>query len=83
MKKTKYSIPLMELLTRPFIRDDQAYDYLNKLTDEEIEQRYKEVELILEEEGVSKKFPDWNAARLAKLIDSDVLYKVFKSDEKK
>lgn len=63
-----------ELLARPIIRDDQAHEYLNKMTDQEIRTWEQEVDAILERDGVPKKFPDWNAAVMAKMIDTDILY---------
>ena len=73
-----YSLTVKELLKRPIIRDDQPHEYLNKMTDEEIERRYAEIDAILEADGVPKVYPDWNAAHLAKIIDSHVLYQCFK-----
>jgi hypothetical protein len=51
------------------------------MSDEEIETRYKEIDEILEEDGIDRKYPDWNAAQLAKVIDSHILYQCFKLGE--
>ncbi len=75
----KYTIGIEELIKRPIIRNDRPEEFLNKMTDEEIKQWEKEVELILLEEGTVQKFPDWNAAFLAKSIDRGILYDLFKN----
>jgi hypothetical protein len=74
----KYTINIDELIKRPIIRDDQRHESLNKMSDEEIKQFEYEVEQSLIEEGVVQKFPDWNAAFLAKMIDREILYTIFK-----
>lgn len=79
----KYSLKFDELLKRPVIRDDQIAEFLNKMTDDEIKQWDKEVELTLEEEKIPKVFPDWNAAYYAKIIDRDILYRLFKEGSQK
>ena len=70
----EYTVKIGELIARPLIRNDQTYDFLNKMTDEEIDQWDKEVAEMLKEEKVPEIFPDWNAAYLAKLIDRQILY---------
>ena len=75
----KYTLKIEELIKRPIIRNDRPEEFLNKMTDEEIEQWEKEVEQNLMQEGVDKKFPDWNAAFLAKTIDRGILYSLFKN----
>ena len=77
-RRTKHSIPIDELLKRPIIRNDSAFEFLNKMTDEEIRQWNSEVEQMLIEEKAPRKFPDWNAAFLAKKVDTDILYNLFK-----
>ena len=73
----EYTINLKELIARPVIRNDNTYDFLNKMTDEEINQWDKEVSEILKEEKVPEMFPDWNAAYIAKLVDRQILYELF------
>ena len=75
---THYSILLPELIIRPIIRKDQIHEFMNKMTDEELIQRDQEIYAKLEEEGVQKIFPDWNAAYMAKQIDTDIIYKMFR-----
>jgi 16S rRNA C967 or C1407 C5-methylase (RsmB/RsmF family) len=73
----KYAIKIGELIIRPVIRDDQVYEFLNKMTDEEIDQWDKEVSEMLKEENVPEMFPDWNVAYMAKLVDRQILYDLF------
>jgi hypothetical protein len=79
----EYSLTFTELLKRPVIRDDQIAEFLNKMTDKEIKQWDKEVELTLEEEKIPKVFPDWTAAYYAKIVDRDILYRLFKEGSQK
>jgi 16S rRNA C967 or C1407 C5-methylase (RsmB/RsmF family) len=79
----EYTINLKELIARPVIRNDNAYDFLNKMTDEEINQWDKEVSETLKEEKVPEMFPDWNAAYIAKLVDRQILYDLFLSGDSK
>ena len=72
-----YSISLRELIKRPIIRNDQPHEYLNKMSDEEINQYYNEIYLVLDKDKVSLSYPDRNAAFLAKIIDHDILYRLF------
>ena len=74
----EYTLKIEELIKRPIIRSDNAEEFLNKMTDEEIRQWEKEVEDNLLEAGVVQKFPDWNAEFLAKTIDRAILYNLFK-----
>ena len=75
---TQYSITIPELIFRDIIRTDQDYEWMNKLTDDELIQLDQEIYAMLEDEGVKKVYPDWNAAYLSKTIDRDVLYNIFK-----
>jgi len=73
-----YTITIEELIKRPIIRDDKPEEFLNKMTDDEINQWGKEVEENLLASGVPKQYPDWNAAYISKMIDMGILYKLFK-----
>ena len=73
----KYKLTILELIQRPIIRNDNAYEFLNKMTDKEIDQWDKEVMQMLKKEKVLEVFPDWNAAYLAKMIDRQILYDLF------
>jgi len=65
---------LKNFVKRPIIRNDTAEEFLNKMTDDEI----KEIEEELIKKGVPKKFPEWNSAYLAKIIDIGILYTIIK-----
>jgi len=78
-----YSISIDDLLNRDDIRSDFSGNesWMNKLTDAEIEQFYLEAREMCINESVKEKFPDINAALLAKVIDRGILYKLFKMNE--
>ncbi len=78
----KHTITINELIDRPIIRNDKLEEFLNKMTDSEIEQWEFEIEQTLLENGIIKKYPDWNVEFLTKTIDFSILYKVFKSVKK-
>lgn len=71
------ALSIVELINRPIIRNDKPYEFLNKMTDEELKQWDDETVELLREENVKSIFPDWNAAYLAKMIDSQILYELF------
>lgn len=73
-----YSLTIEELINRPIIRSDQGYEYLNKMTDVEIQIFDREIEQILIEDNVPKQYPDWNVSVMSKYIDFDILYNLFK-----
>ena len=74
----EYSIKIQELIDRPIIRDDQMNEWLNKMTDNETVDYFNEMDQMLDEEGVTHHYPDRNSAQLAKLIDRDIIYRLFK-----
>ena len=76
----KHTIDIRELVSRQTIRTDKMYEFLNKMTDEEIAQYDKETDLILLNENTIQRFPDWNYAITSKNIDSEIMYKIFKID---
>jgi 16S rRNA C967 or C1407 C5-methylase (RsmB/RsmF family) len=73
----EYTLTIQELIQRPIIRNDNAYEFLNKMTNEEIKQWDKEAEQMLKDEKIPEMFPDWNAAYLTKIIDRQILYDLF------
>jgi len=73
----EYSITISTLLGRPILRDDQAYEFLNRMTDEEIQQWDNETMQMLKEDCTPEVFPDWNSAYLAKCIDRQILFELF------
>ena len=78
----EYSISLEELLQRPIIRNDFDEEWMNKMTDDELDQFDKESYQICLEEGTPEKFPDINSACLAKHIDRGILYNILEMGTK-
>lgn len=77
MNKT-YTISIPELIERPIIRDDFNEEWMNKMTDEELDQFDKESCQFCLDEGTPNVYPDINAARLSKHIDRFILYNIIK-----
>ena len=75
------SISIQELINRPLLKNIEQSEFLNKMTDDETEQYFKEVELLLEKENIPKSFPEWNSAFLTKIIDRNILYLILKNDQ--
>ena len=73
-----YTITIQELLERPIIRNDYNEEWMNKMTDNELNQFDKETYQMCIENGTPEKFPDINAAHLSKHIDRNILYKLLK-----
>ena len=67
-----------ELINKPIIRNDQTEEWLNKLTDEEILEWNIKMRDECLKAGTPNKFPDINAARLAKHIDTTIIYNLIK-----
>ena len=67
-----------ELINKPIIRNDHNEEWLNKLTNEEIAAWDKEMIEECVKAGTPYKFPDMNAAILAKHIDTTILYNLIK-----
>jgi hypothetical protein len=76
------SITMQELLERPVIRNDYDEEWMNKMTNEELNQFDRESYQACLEEGTPEKYPDINAACLSKHIDMCILYKLLKQDKK-
>jgi hypothetical protein len=74
----KYTLGINELLNRPIIRNDHNEEWINKMTDEEISLFHKECLQFCLDAGVENKFPDINAAIIAKHIDFDIIYRLIK-----
>jgi hypothetical protein len=77
----KYSLTILELIDRPIIRNDRPEEWMNKMTDEEEAIWDKEARAMCIAEGTPQKFPDMNAAHLAKSIDRGILYSLIKMGE--
>lgn len=73
-----YSITIQELLERPIIRNEFDEEWMNKMTDDELNQFDKETYQMCIENGTPEKVPDINAACLSKHIDRNILYKLLK-----
>lgn len=73
---TVYSITMDELIRRPIIRDDNEMEWMNKLTDDEINQRYIEIAKIYEE-SENLGGSTLHTFQLDRFIDTDILYKMF------
>jgi hypothetical protein len=67
-----------ELINKPIIRNDYDEEWLNKMTDEEIEAWEDEMLEECIKAGIPYKFPDINGALISKHIDTTILYKIFK-----
>ena len=77
----KYSITIQELLERPIIRNDYNEEWMNKMTDEELNQFDEETYQICIQEQTPENYPDINAACLSKHIDRNILYELLKEDK--
>ena len=77
--KTQYSISIDELIRMPDIRNDFTGNdiWMNKLTNEQLDQFDQEARNMCIEEGVPNKYPDMNSALFAKYIDRGILYRIF------
>jgi hypothetical protein len=84
MNKT-YTISIIELLDRPIIRNDQQYEWMNKMTDEELDNWQKEsIEIIKDTtENYEVYNGNWMLDLISKHIDRDILYRIMKMDEGK
>ena len=71
----EYSLKIQDLVNRPIIRNDRPEEFMNKMTDDELEMMESEISDILKSNCVDKKFPDWNSAYLSKIVDRGILYR--------
>ena len=71
--KNKYTITMNELIARPIIRSDRPFEYMNKMSDIEIDQ------FILER--YDENYDDIDET--ARVIDMNILYELFKLADKK
>lgn len=70
----EYSLPLQELIKRPFIRSDKSELWENKMTDEELEIYHKELDIIINEYPIDERLMQYTT----KPIDRTILYKLLK-----
>jgi hypothetical protein len=73
----QYTLSVRELIDRPIIREDFNEEWMNKMTDDEINQWDVETYAMLKDEGITE-YPDVNGAHLSKHIDRGILYELFK-----
>ena len=73
----QYITSVRELVDRPIIREDFNEEWMNKMTDDEINQWTEETYAMLREEGITED-SDLNSAHLSKYIDRGILYELFK-----
>ena len=71
MKRKTHTLTMKDLLSRPIIRNDKMFEWMNKMTNEELIQHNKEVQ-----EMKPKKNNDF--FEMAHDIDLDILYNIFK-----
>ena len=74
----KYTISIEELVERPLIRNNFNEEWMNKMTNKELDQFEKESLEMCMEEGTPEKYPNINAACLSKHIDRCILYELLK-----
>jgi hypothetical protein len=75
---TAFTIDIPELLNREIIRNDYPEEWLNKMTDKEIEQWNSEVYALCKTERDTEDTQALNACHLSKYIDRTILYTAFK-----
>lgn len=74
----EYSISIQELLKRPIIRSDKAFEWENKMTDDELKTFDSEVNQNFKESMDI----DFAIYYTTKTIDREILYRVFKLGNK-
>lgn len=72
---------LKSLVNKPIIRDDYSEEFLNKMSDKEIEDWEHDIKISMVKDRIPEKFPDWNSAYLCRVIDTSVLYEIIKESE--
>jgi hypothetical protein len=76
----EYTITIKDLLERPIIRNDSDFEFMNKMTDDEIAVWKSEAETLLAEDMIFKNNPDFEIEFFHKMIDRDILYNIFKTE---
>ncbi|MCK9574764.1 MAG: hypothetical protein WC979_03095 [Candidatus Pacearchaeota archaeon] len=74
-----YTLGILELSKRPDIRTDR-YGVYNKMTDAELIQHDKDIDEMLDEEGIAE---NRGAAATAKHVDFDILFRCILLGKKK
>lgn len=74
-----HSLSLLELVERPVINEKNlVYDFLSKMTDDEIDVLENEIANQINKESPRLKGVDYSAAFMCKMIDRDILYQLLK-----
>jgi hypothetical protein len=76
----EYTLTIKDLLERPVIRNDSDFEFMNKMTDDEIAAWKSEAETILAEDLIFKNNPDFEMEFFHKMIDRDILYNIIKEE---
>jgi len=76
----EYTLTIKDLLERPIIRNDSDFEFMNKMTDDEIAIWKSEAETMLAEDLIFKNNPDFEIEFFHKMIDRDILYNIFKTE---
>ena len=76
----EYTLTIKDLLERPIIRNDSDFEFMNKMTDDEIAVWKSEAETMLAEDLIFKNNPDFEIEFFHKMIDRDILYNIFKTE---
>ena len=74
----EYTITIPDLVKRPIIRNDFKVEWMNKMTDEELQQFDKECYDMCMGDGLPEKYQNVNTGCLSKYIDRGILYNLFK-----
>lgn len=80
----EYTNKIKELVERPIIRDDFDEEWMNKMTDEELDQFEKESFEMCLEKGSTEQYSDETHSEeiitkwVANYIDRGILYELFK-----
>ena len=74
----EYTIKIQELVNRPIVRNDKHFEFLNKMTDDEIELYESELYQIIKNDMIIDKNVEYNILYLSKIFDRDILYNLFK-----
>ena len=76
----EHKLSLYTIVKREAIRTDQIFDWLNRMTDDEIEEYYDELYAELKRIGVKQEFPQWQSTLMSKDIDRDIVYRVIRNE---
>ena len=78
----EHRITINELINRKQIRSDHSFEWLNRMTDDEIQEFDDELDVELTEMGVDHTFPQWNSTVTAKYIDRDIMFRLMLNEDR-